>query len=694
MSAVASELCGQCGLPVGRYATWREVAGDQHAFCCYGCCLAYQVRNGQADESEAAWLLIRLGVGAFLAMNVMLLSLFVYARGLDHTEAGMWLTVHLLLWAMATPVMGILGWPLLRDTLQDLAAGRLGAELLIGLGSGAAYAYSVLSILVGGEHVYFDIAATLLVLFTLGRFLEALGRARAMRSLAPMLEAERAEATLLADGCEVRRPASEIRAGDLVLVRPGERIAVDGLVVDGRSTADEMVLTGEGKPAEKSPGSLVFAGSMNQEGVLVIRAAVEGMQSRWAQICRIVRGALRQETRSHRLADRIAGIFIPTVLVVAVLTIIHYSNHGPFEDALLHGLAVLVVACPCALGLATPMALSLGIGRLARRGCLVRGGTVLEALASVRGVAFDKTGTLTGSHLHVVAVEAFDAPAATVLRHAAALERHSGHPLGRSITDAALAWGIKAEPAGGVRLVPGRGIIGSVDGTPAAAGRLDWLSGIGCVMPADLPGRAQILDETGLTVIYVAWAARVHGAILIDSPLLAEATPTVHALHDLGVRTVLLTGDLPASAQRVADAVGIDTWQARLSPEGKQEALAAWEVQIGPIAMVGDGFNDAPVLATASVGIAVGTATDLARESAGLVLPAGGLRHLPWAIRLARTVRTTVAVNLVWAFGYNMIGMALAVLGLLQPVIAAGLMAVSSLIVLLNSLRLESAVKE
>ncbi|HYG91483.1 MAG TPA: heavy metal translocating P-type ATPase [Azospirillum sp.] len=694
MTAIADELCSQCGLPVGRYATWREITGDRHAFCCYGCCLAYQVRNGQADESEAAWLLIRLGVGAFLAMNVMLLSLFLYARGLDSTETGLRQAVHLLLWALATPVMGILGWMLLRSALHDLADRRLGAELLICLGSGAAYAYSVLSILAGGEHVYFDIAATLLVLFTLGRFLEALGRARAMRSLAPMLAAERAEATLLADGREVQRPASEIRAGDLVLVRPGERIAVDGVVVDGRSTADEMVLTGEGKPAEKCPGSMVFAGSVNHEGVLVVRTAAAGMQSRWAQICRIVRDALRQETRSYRLADRIAAVFIPAVLVTAVLTIVHHSSDGTFENALLNGLAVLVIACPCALGLATPMALSLGIGRLARRGCLVRGGTILEALASVRGVAFDKTGTLTCSRLHVVAVETFDVRADAVLRYAAALERHSGHPFERSIVDAALARTIEVDPADGVRLVPGCGVVGSVGGTPAAAGRLDWLSDLGCSMPADLPKRARVLDATGLTVIYVAWAGCVRGAILIDAPLLAEATATVDALRRLGVRTMLLTGDLPAAGQRVADAVGIDAWQARLSPEAKQDALAAWEARIGSVAMVGDGINDAPVLATASVGIAVGTATDLARESAGLVLPEGGLRHLPWAIRLSRAVRTTIATNLVWAFSYNAIGIALAVQGLLQPVIAAGLMAVSSVVVILNSLRLESAVKD
>ena len=336
-----------------------------------------------------------------------------------------------------------------------------------------AYAYSALAVVIGGAEVYFDTATMLLVLFTLGRYLEASGRARAMRDLAPMLAAEREGVTVVEGGAEMRLPARDVTAGTLVLVRPGERIAVDGVVVEGFSDVDEAVITGESRPVAKAPGAAVLAGSINHGGALLVRSTGAGSATRWARIARSVRQALAQPSRAQRLADRIAAAFVPAVLVLAALTVLFWAQRSPFDEALLAGLAVLVVACPCGLGLAGALATTLGIGRLARRGCLVRGGQVLEALAGVRVVAFDKTGTLTSGATCVTGIETDGTPADEVLRVAAGLERSSEHPVARAVVKAAAERRISTALARSARAVPGRGILGEAAGQPAAVGSGD-----------------------------------------------------------------------------------------------------------------------------------------------------------------------------------------------------------------------------
>ena len=451
MSERGGLLCSHCLLPVGVRAMQRTVNGESHAFCCYGCCIAFQVKNGKSEEWEAAWLLIRLGVGGFLSMNIMLFSLLLYAGAFTGVDARLLPWIHLLLWVFATPALIILGGPFLAETWRDAVDGRVTSSALIVLGVGAAYLYSAFAVIERGPHVYFDTATMVLMLFTVGRYLEAAGRARAARNLEPLLAAESECSTVVDGNVETRRPVREVGVGSLVRVRPGERIPLDGTVMEGESHADEAVITGESRLVPKGVGSPVIAGSINMDGPLLIRSNRAGTDTRWAQICRSVRDALTRRSPTQRLADRVVGIFVPLVLSLGALTALCWAQWLPFDRALLISLSVLVIACPCAVGLAAPLATSLGIGRLARRGCLVREPGALEELARARLLAFDKTGTLTSGRARVVRIETTDVVADEVLARAAGLERHSEHGFGRAIAAAAAVRGLDPVVAGDVQ---------------------------------------------------------------------------------------------------------------------------------------------------------------------------------------------------------------------------------------------------
>jgi P-type Cu2+ transporter len=682
-------LCSHCLLPVGPRAMRRTLNGEDRAFCCYGCCIAFQVKSGKSEEWEAAWLLIRLGVGGFLSMNIMLFSLLLYAGAFTGVDARLLPRINLLLWAFATPAVVLLGGPFLRETWLHGVQGRLTSSALIVVGVGAAYIYSVFAVVERSAQVYFDTATMVLMVFTLGRYLEAAGRAKAARDLEPLMAAER-ECAIVVDGAnETRRPVREIVAGMLVRVRPGERIPVDGVVIEGESHADEAVITGESRHVVKGIGSPVTAGSINIDGPLLIQSGGAGTATRWAQICRLVRDVLIRRSPIQRIADRVVAFSVPLVLALGALTVIYWTQWLTFDRALLVGLAVLVVACPCAVGLAAPLATSLGVGRLARCGCLVREPGALEALARARRLAFDKTGTLTQGRAHIVGIESEGVGPNEVLARAAGLERHSEHGLARAISMAAATRGLAPVAAVDVRIVPGRGIRGTTEGQGVAAGNATLMRDLGWPLPPVLAERARSLEGSGYSVVYVGWGDRVRAALSLDDIPLAEAHTTIKALVGRGLRVMLLTGDLAKAAYRVAAAVGIDDVHAGLSPEAKRAAVQRFRRRDELVVMVGDGLNDGPVMAEADVGIAVGSATDLARETATLVLPAGGLWMLPWVVDVARAVRRTILANLMWAFGYNLVALTLAALGLLQPVLAAAVMAGSSIVVVLNSLRLD-----
>ena len=694
MTAAPDALCRHCLLPVGRRGFTRTVNGEGCQFCCYGCCIAHQVNSGSGDASEAAWFLVRLGVGSFLSMNIMLFSLLVYSGAFSGADRRVLPTIQLLLWGLATPAVLILGEPFLRETWSQARRGRLTSSALIVLGSLAAYAYSTLAVFQRGGHLYFDTASMVLMLFTLGRYLEAAGRARASRDLAPLLAAESELATVVEGVQEHRRPVREVRAGMLIRVKPGERIPIDGLIVEGRSHTDDAVITGESRLIAKAVGASVLAGSINLDGPLLIRSSAAGGESRWAKICRSVRDALRQSSRTQRIADRLVGAFVPIVLALAGMTLAYWVQRLPLDQAMLTALSVLVVACPCAVGLAAPMAHSLGIGQLARHGCLVRSPGALEALACTRLIAFDKTGTLTLGRPQLVDLASDDVGDDEVLARLAGLERHSEHGLARAIALAASARGLDPIATADVQIVPGRGLRGIAQGELVAAGSAAFISDLGWQLPPALSERAEVMASSGHSVVFIGWSenagpGRARAALSFDDTALPEARTTIDRLRGLGLRVMLLTGDHAGAAARVAAAVGVDDWRCGLLPEGKRAALDQCRTHGSAVAMVGDGLNDGPGLAWADVGIAVGSAIDLARETADLVLPTDGLWLLPWVVGRARAVRSTILTNLAWAFSYNLIALSCAVLGLLQPILAAAVMAGSSLLVVLNSLRLE-----
>ncbi|NIR44435.1 MAG: cation-translocating P-type ATPase, partial [Gemmatimonadetes bacterium] len=482
----------------------------------------------------------------------MLFSLLLYTDTVSLEEAGLVRPVHFVLWALATPVVIVLGVPFIGEAWRAARRGRLTAESLVALGALAAYGYSAVAAAGGWEGVYFDTAAMLLVLFTVGRYLEAVGRARAARTLAPALEAERGWAAVLTGDQEIRRHVTEVAVGDTVRVRPGERMPVDGDVIDGRSSVNEAILTGESRRVPKSPGSPVLAGSLNGEGQLLIRASAAGAATRWAGLSRFVREALMRRTRLQRMADRAAAVFVPFVLLLAFGTVVYWSQTGPFDRALLAGLAVLVVACPCALGLATPLATSLGIGRAARRGVLVRDGSAFETLARLRGIALDKTGTLTSGEPHVDSVEVEEGSVDELLRRAASVEIGSEHPLSGAIVSEARKRGLKPHRLAAIDARPGRGVIGRDDRGEIAAGSPELFAELSWHLPQALRRRGQETEVAGDTVIYVGWDGRLRGMLSVHDTLRPEAASVIREIRELGLATLLLSGDRPGTARRVA----------------------------------------------------------------------------------------------------------------------------------------------
>ncbi|MGH1480305.1 MAG: heavy metal translocating P-type ATPase [Geminicoccales bacterium] len=681
-----ASFCDHCGLPLGRFDFRREQTDSREQFCCYGCYIGWRAARGGGDDVAAVGFLIRLGVGAFLAMNIMLFSLLLYTGALDDIDLWLKPYVHGLLWLLTTPVLIILGGPFFREALSNLASGRLASSVLVVIGTTAAYCYSAIVTWQSGDRVYFDAIALILVLFTLGRYLEAEGRARAARSLRPFLDAEKQTVRCLVDHDEIILPLADVIAGMRVLIKPGERIPIDGRVIDGVSTAEESSLTGEPWPKEKCPGVDVLAGSTNGDGRLIVEAEAAGLDSRWIVICRDVRSALSQPTRLQQLADQASQIFVPLVITVAAVTVWLNGQDGAMDTALMAGLAVLVVACPCALGLASPLATSIAIGRLAEAGITLRNGLGLETLASIRTMVLDKTGTLTAGHIQCRETIGVDGNLDDGLRYAASLAVHSKHPLSTAICRTVAEREIDRPVATEVEVIPGMGICGTVDGETVMMGNARWLEGEGICLTDELWKRMADAAEREQMLVLVAWRQAARCLLIFDDVRHPDAELLIEMLRADRVGAVVLTGDGATQTERFCRAIGIDRWFAETTPEGKRAILERMAKDEGPLAMVGDGANDALALTRAEVSIAVGNGTDLARETADIVLPPTGISALPDLLRLARVTRKTVATNLVWAFGYNSLAISLAMSGLLQPIIAAALMAGSSLVVVANTL--------
>jgi cation-transporting ATPase V/Cu+-exporting ATPase len=601
---------------------------------------------------------------------------------------------RLALFMVATLVQFGVAWPFLREAARRARRRSANMDTLVAVGTLAAYGFSVVQLLVGGTELYFETAILLIAFLTLGRYFEARARGRAGQAIRALLELGAKQARVVRDGTEVEVPVEQVAVGDLLRVRPGEKVPVDGEVLEGASAVDESMLTGESVPVDKAPGDRVAGATVNTNGVLTVRATAVGADTALAQIVRLVEQAQAGKGQLQRLADRISVVFVPLVMAAAALTFLGWwLLVGDPVNGLIAGVAVLIIACPCALGLATPTAIMVGTGRGAELGVLIKSVEVLERTRRITTVVFDKTGTLTRGRMTLTDVAAGQGvQVAELLRLAGAVEADSEHPIGAAIAAAARQEG-ELPAVHGFQAVAGQGVHADVPtshGAPVTAwvGRRKLAADAGLLVPQALEAATERLEQEGKTAVLVGWHGEARGVLAVADTLKDGAADLVGRLHAMGLEVVMLTGDNQATAKAIAAAVGIDRVLAEVLPAGKVGEVARLQAEGRVVAMVGDGVNDAPALVQADLGIAIGTGTDVAIQASDLTLLRGDLEGVATAIALSRRTYRTIVQNLFWAFGYNTAAIPLAAAGLLSPVVAGAAMAFSSVSVVANSLRL------
>jgi Cu+-exporting ATPase len=599
---------------------------------------------------------------------------------------------HLMLpawwqFALALPVQFWLGAPFYSGAWKALRGGTANMDVLVALGTSAAFGLSLYLALGGEIHLYFESAAVIIVLVRLGKWLESRAKRRTLRALEALESLRPTEALVRRDGRDETVPIAALKTGDLLVVKPGARIAADGLVGEGRSSIDQSLLTGEGTPVEVEPGDHVIGGAINGEGLLLVRVTATGAESMLSRIVHMVAEAQGAKAPIQRLVDRISAVFVPVVLVVALITVAGWivAGHG-WEAAILHAVAVLVIACPCALGLATPTAIMVGTGVGAKHGILIRDAVALETAGATTVMAFDKTGTLTIGKPSLTDIATMSgATRDQALALAAALQQGANHPLAHAVMEAAT--GMAVPVAADLTTLPGRGVSGKIDDRALLLGNARLMQERGIDVSA-LSESARAMQEKGNSVSYLARDAQAVAVLAFGDAPKPQVKEALAALRRLGVRSLMLTGDNQAAGRHLAQEICLDDVRAELLPQDKVQAVTDLRAKGETVAMVGDGINDAPALAAADLGLAMATGTDVAIETAGIALMRGDPLLAPAAIDLARATKRKIVQNLIWAFLFNVLGIPLAALGGLTPIIAGAAMALSSVTVVTNALSL------
>ncbi len=720
--------CPKCGMALERNPAWKPDAKviytcpmhpqiqQDHPGNCPICGMTLELKSPAADapedDSELRDMTRRMWVGGALALPVFLVAMVHVIPALAHAE---WANGNVSRWmqfALATPVVLWAGAPFFRRGWRSIVTWNLNLFTLIAIGVGAAYLYSVVAMLapgwfppsteMGGKvGIYFEAAAVIVVLVLLGQVLELRARSRTGSAIKALLNLAPPTARLITDKGDEEVPLDRVKVGDRFRVVPGDKVPVDGVVLEGSSNVDESMITGEPVPVEKSAGDKVTGGTVNGTGSFIVRAEHIGSDTMLGQIVAMVAEAQRSRAPIQGLADRVGAIFVPFVVGASVLTFILWMWLGPeprFAYAVMNAVAVLIIACPCALGLATPMSIMVGVGRGAQEGVLVKNAESLERLEKVDTLVIDKTGTLTeGKPRLMDSLPVGGLDAAELLRLAASLEQSSEHPLAAAIVRGAKDKNVALDTVTDFRSVTGGGVAGKISGRTVMIGKPAFLRQEGVANLEALEGTASKMQEEGKTAMFVAVDGKPAGVVVVADPIKETTPEAIRELHDLGLNIVMMTGDNRRTAAAVAKTLGLDSVEAEVEPEGKSSHIKQLRSTGKHVAMAGDGINDAPALSEAEVGIAMGTGTDVAMQSAGITLVKGDLRGIAKAIRLSRATLGNIRQNLFFAFIYNFLGIPIAAgilypfTGtLLSPMIAGAAMSLSSVSVIANALRLRS----